>query len=145
MTKENSIEKVWKEKGVLSEEFYNELKGFVEYLLLRYKGKLDEDVVHDCYIKIQRSLRYYDPEKGGYLSFLYSVIKYVILNKNKVEIIKKVVEEESFEEEIDNFDFYISKLKYVRVSDPELFRRKIILEGGGFLRAYEWMKGEYGY
>src|SRR3989304_8131417 len=68
--------------GPNSDQFYRKISGFIDYLIYRYHGRLDEDLKQSCFVKIYTSLNHFDPEKGGLGTFIFTAIRNEISRYN---------------------------------------------------------------
>ena len=69
-----NLREIWETQG-WTEEFTHQLRSFIVYVIKKHGGKIDEDLIQDSLLKVWLALHDYDPRKGSFESFIYTLVR----------------------------------------------------------------------
>lgn len=89
-TTPKELETIFHTKGLKSTEFYYAVRSLIFYVVRKFYGEPEEDLINDIYEYLYEKLKVYDNTKGNLASFVYfwsrhGISKYLHKNK-KTEI-----------------------------------------------------------
>jgi RNA polymerase sigma factor (sigma-70 family) len=125
MIKEDQdLDVIFKSLGKESPEFIEACRKFILFLLTKFyfdffTCNYQEDLIHECYIKVYKSLKHFDASKSNLKSFLFTSVRHYISalvrkeTKRKAKV--KMMDSESYdlENHPDNLPDYVEDELYV--------------------------------
>jgi oligoendopeptidase F len=150
-----ALARVFKEYGVHSQEFHDQIKGFIIFLQLRYDNNVDNDTINDCYMRLLEALTsYYQPGKN-ISTFCYTVIRNRIatlqyrrkkFNKQSFELKEEILETLSTaeKEEIERLDveenniYLNNSLRVLKINS--CYSPEPVNQDSGIFRLISWEK-----
>lgn len=126
------LQEVYTEYGYPSVELKNQIDKYITYLLHRFyrdfNTSMDKnDLIQECYLKLSKSLKYYDKKKGTLATFVFTALRNTIgYLKRKEEKQKRFSDSYGFVN-IENIDdSLVPVYQVIDVLDKQVFVNNLV-------------------